>query len=88
MRTLFTVLATIALLTACSDEPGSRAWCDDKKAQPKSEWTADDAMTFARHCVFDGSSVGSEEWCAALDEKDKGDWSANEATDYAKYCVF
>ncbi|MBN7797031.1 DUF3012 domain-containing protein [Parahaliea mediterranea] len=45
-------------------------------------------MTFARHCVFDGSSVGSEEWCASLDEKDKGDWSANEAADYAKYCVF
>ncbi|TXS93956.1 DUF3012 domain-containing protein [Parahaliea maris] len=75
-------------LAGCSNEPGSEGWCEDKKAQSKSEWTADDAVTFASHCVFEGTTVGSEAWCEALAEKPKGDWSSNEAADYAKHCVF
>ncbi|WP_241505923.1 DUF3012 domain-containing protein [Parahaliea mediterranea] len=82
-----TLTATLAL-AACSDKPGSKGWCDSKKDQPKSEWTADDAVTFASHCVFEATTVGSEAWCESLAEKPKGDWSSNEAADYAKHCVF
>lgn len=83
------VLASIALvvLGACSAEPGSEKWCDAKKEQPKSEWTMDDATTFARHCLLDSSTVGGEAWCEKLEKKPKGDWTADEAASYAKHCV-
>ena len=49
------VLASIALfLVACSPEPGSEKWCAQKKEQPKSEWSASDAGTYAKNCVIDG----------------------------------
>ena len=74
-------------LTACSAEPGSQKWCEAKSKQPKSEWTASDATTYASHCIFDNTEVGSESWCKNLKEKPKGEWTANEATTYTKHCV-
>ena len=84
---LFLTTICIVLLAACTAKPGSEGWCETKKAQSKSEWTGDDAKTFAKHCVFDSQTIGSEKWCENLDEKPKGEWSGNEAGDYAKHCV-
>jgi len=78
---------TLVVLGACSAEPGSEKWCEAKKAQQKSEWTMDDATTFARHCLLDSSKVGSEAWCEKIKEKPKGDLTADEAASYAKHCV-
>jgi hypothetical protein len=82
------MLAAVALtVAACSAEPGSEPWCEAKKEQPKSEWSLDDATTFASHCLIDSLTVGSEAWCENLKEKPKGDWTADEAASFAKYCV-
>jgi hypothetical protein len=48
------VLATLGLvlITACSPETGSKAWCEAMKEKPKGDWSANEAADFARHCVF------------------------------------
>ena len=79
--------STTLLLVACSPEPGTEKWCAAKKEQPKSEWSASDATTYAKNCVIDGMEIGSEKWCKKLAEKPKGDWTADEAATYAKHCV-
>ena len=43
----YLLIASAALfLVACSAEPGSEKWCEEKKAQPKSQWTAADDPVF------------------------------------------
>ena len=79
--------SSMLFLVACSAEPGSEKWCEEKKAQPKSQWTASDAGTYAKNCVIEGMEVGSEKWCEDLSGKPKGEWTADEASSYAKHCV-
>ena len=31
---------------------GSERWCDKMADTPKSDWSANDAADYARHCVF------------------------------------
>lgn len=42
----------VSVFTACSPEVGSKEWCEDLKAKPKGEWTANEAGNFAKHCVL------------------------------------
>ena len=42
----------IAALGACSPEVGSKEWCDDLKAKPKGDWSANEAADFAKHCLL------------------------------------
>lgn len=86
MRRLI-VIGSLLLLAACAAEPGSAKWCQQKADQPKSEWTSSDAITYARNCIFDSTTIGSKEWCAKMDEKPKGEWTADDAASYAKHCV-
>lgn len=81
------IIGSMLLLSACSVEPGSEKWCEQKKEQAKSEWTSSDAMTFASNCLLESSTIGSDEWCEDLSDKPKGEWSANETTSYAKHCI-
>lgn len=81
------LLLAATALTACSDEVGTEAWCKDMREKPKTEWTTDNAVDFAKHCVLQ-DGIGSEQWCKNLKDKPKGEWTANEATDFAKHCVF
>ena len=81
------ILSGILALSACSTEPGSEKWCAAKKEQPKSEWTASDAGTYAKNCLIDGTAIGSQEWCEDLSGKPKGEWTADEGKAYAKHCV-
>lgn len=76
----------VATATGCS-EPGSARWCEQKKEQPKSEWSLQDAGTFAKHCLVDATTIGSKPWCENLAGKDKGKWTADEAESYAKHCL-
>jgi len=48
----FSGIFAIAALTACSPEVGSKEWCEDLKAKPKGEWSANEATDFAKSCVF------------------------------------
>lgn len=86
MKRALVILATGLVLSACKAEVGTQEWCDDMQAKPKSEWNAQGAMDFAKHCVFQ-NTIGSEGWCQDLSDKPKGDWTANEATSYAKHCI-
>ena len=54
-RSLLAILSVLSLaagLAACAPEVGSEGWCQDMKAKPKGEWTADEASTYAKHCVL------------------------------------
>jgi hypothetical protein len=45
------VVGSMIFLAACSPEVGSEAWCDMMRAKAKGDWTANEAVDFARHCV-------------------------------------
>ncbi len=50
---LIAVLAlSVAGLSACSPEVGSKKWCADLKEKPKGDWSANEAAEFAKSCVF------------------------------------
>ncbi|WP_417832872.1 DUF3012 domain-containing protein [Terasakiella sp.] len=50
---LIAVLAlSVAGLSACSPEVGSKEWCADLKEKPKGDWSANEAAEFAKSCVF------------------------------------
>ena len=83
----FLLIGSILLLAACSAEPGSEKWCEQKKEQPKSEWSASDAMTYTRHCLIEGTAVGSRKWCEDLSGRPRGEWTADEAASYTRHCV-
>ena len=44
--------AFAAMASACSPEVGSKEWCEDLKAKPKGDWSANEAMEFTKHCIF------------------------------------
>lgn len=48
-------LLAIALLglAACAPEVGSDAWCKAMEEKPKGDWTANEAVEYAKHCVLD-----------------------------------
>ena len=51
--TLLVVAAAFAsLASACSPEVGSKEWCEDLKAKPKGEWSANEAADFTKHCIL------------------------------------
>ena len=45
------MLAAGALLAGCAPV-GSARWCANMKAKPKGDWTANEAIDFAKHCVL------------------------------------
>jgi len=47
----FLMLAAGALLAGCAPV-GSARWCANMKAKPKGDWTANEALDFAKHCVL------------------------------------
>jgi len=51
-RVYCTAVLLVLLQSACAPEVGSDAWCEDLKKKPKSEWTANEAGNFTRHCLL------------------------------------
>jgi len=47
---LLTTLA--AWLTACAPEVGSERWCEQMREKARGDWTANEALEFARSCVL------------------------------------
>lgn len=41
-----------AWLAACAPEVGSPRWCEAMREKPRGDWTANEALEFARSCVF------------------------------------
>ena len=52
MPKLLVTIAALLLLTACSPEIGSQAWCDHMQGKPKGDWSANEAADYAKHCLF------------------------------------
>ena len=53
-KTVTVILSLLAIisLSACSPEPGTKAWCESMKEKPKGDWSSNDAGTFTKHCVL------------------------------------
>jgi len=52
MKKLAIALSCLVLVTACAPEVGSKEWCEQLKAKPKGDWTANEAKDYAKHCLF------------------------------------
>jgi len=39
-------------LAACAPEIGSERWCENMREKPNGDWTANEALDYARHCVL------------------------------------
>jgi len=47
------MLAGLAVwLVACAPEVGSPRWCEGMREKPRGDWTANEALEFARNCVL------------------------------------
>ena len=56
LRTQLTKLAAIATLvtlSGCAPEVGSERWCEAMAEKPKGDWTANEALAYAEHCLID-----------------------------------
>jgi hypothetical protein len=51
VRTVWMVAAA-SWLAACAPEVGSPKWCEAMKEKPRGDWTANEALDFARNCVL------------------------------------
>jgi len=50
--TVMLVVAAASWLAACAPEVGSPEWCEAMKEKPRGDWTANEALDFARNCVL------------------------------------
>jgi DUF3012 family protein len=46
------VITTASWLAACAPEVGSPKWCEAMKEKARGDWTANEALEFARSCVL------------------------------------
>jgi len=50
---LLAVLAVSAFLSACAPEVGSERWCEIMRDKPRGDWSANEALDYARSCIID-----------------------------------
>jgi len=46
------LVIAVVWLTACAPEVGSERWCANMRDKPRGDWTANEALEFARSCVL------------------------------------
>jgi hypothetical protein len=46
------LVATASWLAGCEPEVGSPKWCEAMREKPRGDWTANEALEFARSCVI------------------------------------
>ena len=46
------LVGVTAWLAACAPEIGSPRWCEAMREKPRGDWTANEALEFARSCVL------------------------------------
>jgi hypothetical protein len=55
MRGLKRALVLVGITTwlvGCAPEVGSPRWCEAMREKPRGDWTANEALEFARSCVL------------------------------------
>ncbi|GGY53458.1 hypothetical protein GCM10011297_27870 [Bacterioplanes sanyensis] len=52
MTKALTLVMGLWLLSGCTPEVGSKAWCKMMDEKPKGDWTANQATDYAKHCIF------------------------------------
>ena len=55
MRSLWRAVLLMGVTTwlaACAPEVGSERWCEQMRDKPRGDWTANEALEFARSCVL------------------------------------
>ncbi|HVS22825.1 MAG TPA: DUF3012 domain-containing protein [Gammaproteobacteria bacterium] len=53
---VLTVLAACVLLASCAPKVGTPRWCEAMKQKARGDWTANEALDFARYCVITNNS--------------------------------
>jgi DUF3012 family protein len=46
-------VAAVLILSACAPEVGSERWCEAMRGKPRGDWTANEALDYARHCIIE-----------------------------------
>jgi Protein of unknown function (DUF3012) len=52
-RRMLAALGVAILLAACSPEIGSERWCGAMRDKPRGDWSANEALEYARSCIID-----------------------------------
>jgi hypothetical protein len=52
MKLLTPAIIALVLLTGCSPEVGSKAWCENMENKAKGDWTASEAADYAKNCLL------------------------------------
>ena len=52
-RVAVVLVALAAVVAACAPEVGSERWCEQMRNKSRGDWTANEALDFARHCLFE-----------------------------------
>jgi hypothetical protein len=52
LRNILVGFVAVFSVTACSAEPGSKAWCKNMDEKPAGEWTTNEATEYAKSCIF------------------------------------
>jgi hypothetical protein len=48
------IASLVTAVAACAPEIGSKRWCGAMRDKPRGDWTGNEALDFARHCVLAG----------------------------------
>jgi hypothetical protein len=48
----FLILGLAAWLGGCAPETGSPRWCETMRDKPSGDWSANEAVEFARSCLL------------------------------------
>ena len=46
-------VAVVLTLSACAPEVGSNRWCEAMSDKPRGDWSANEALDYARHCIIE-----------------------------------
>lgn len=44
--------ALMVLVSGCAAEIGSERWCTEMKGKQPADWTANQAIDYAKHCIL------------------------------------
>ena len=48
------IASLVVAVAACAAEIGSKRWCAAMRDKARGDWTANEALDYARHCVLAG----------------------------------